>query len=84
MELEYKNGDDVPLARDLESDTEVTISVTCRMSSNKKCYKLDLDADFTIFEVDELKYKKGDDVPLARDLASDCDVTIPVTLSYFV
>ena len=82
-ELEYKNGDDVPIARDSESDTEVTISVTCRISSNTNATILILH-DFTILEVEELEYKEGDDDSLARDLASDCYVTISVTLSYFV
>ena len=74
----------VELARDLESDTDVTISVTCRISYNTNATDSDLDVDFTILEVEELEYKEGNNVPHARDLASDCDVTISVTCSYFV
>ena len=33
--------------------------------------------------VEELENKEGNDVPLARDLASDCDVRISVTMFYF-
>ena len=44
----------VELTIDLESDCDVTISVTCRISTNTKCYRLDLGVDFTIFEVEEL------------------------------
>ena len=43
------------------------------------CCRLNLCADFTIFEVKELINKEGNDVPFARDLANDCDVTISVT-----
>ena len=32
-----------------------------------------------MFEVEELEYKEGNDILLARDLASDCDVTISMT-----
>ena len=42
-------------------------------------YRLNLGVNFTIFEVEELENKEGNDVPLARDLANDCDVTISVT-----
>ena len=38
---------------------------------------------FYIFEVEELENKERNDVPLARDLASDCDVTISVTAFVF-
>ena len=44
-----------------------------------KCYRLNLGVDFIIFEVEELENKERNDVPLASDLASDCDVTISVT-----
>ena len=68
------------LARDLESDTEVTISVTCRISSNTR---LDLGVDFTILEVKKHPKKEGNDVPLVRDLASDRHHEFR-DLSYFV
>ena len=36
-----------------------------------------------MMKVEELENKEGNDVPLTRDLASDCDVTISVTMFYF-
>ena len=58
--------------RDLESDCDVTIPVTCRISSNTDATDSILHGvDSTVFEVGELKYEEGNDVPLARDLAKD-------------
>ena len=70
---------DVPFARDLASDCDVTITVTCRISSNTNATDSILVSILTIFEVEELENKKGNDVPLAPDLESDCDVTLSVT-----
>ena len=42
-------------ARDLESDTEVMISVTCRISSNTNATNSILMPIFAIFEVEELE-----------------------------
>ena len=67
------------LARDLESDCDVTISVTCRISLIQMTQKIDHGVDFTIFKVKELKNDKSIYVELARDLESDCGVTISVT-----
>ena len=54
--------------------------MTFLISSNTKATcRFNLGVDFTIFKVKELENKEGNDVPLARDLASDCDVTISVT-----
>ena len=62
----------VELARDLESDCDVTIPVTCRISSNTDATDSILHVvDSTLFEVGELKYEEGNDVPLASDLAKD-------------
>ena len=44
-----------------------------------KCYRHDLGVDFTIFEAEELGNEETNDVPLVRDLESDCGVTISVT-----
>ena len=41
--------------------------------------RLNLGVDLTVFEVEELENKDKNDVPLARELASDCDITISVT-----
>ena len=41
--------------------------------------KIDLGVDFTIFEVGELENEEVVDVELARDLESNCDVTLSVT-----
>ena len=66
---EIKNDETiyVELARVLENDYDVTISVTCRISSNTDAKDSILHGvDSTVFEVGELKYKKGNDVPLIR------------------
>ena len=48
----------VELARDLESDCDVTIPVTCRISSNTDATDSILPGvDSTVFEVGELKYE---------------------------
>ena len=65
-------------ARVLASDCDVTMSVTCRISSNTKD-NIDLGVDFTIFEVEELENEGGNDVLLTCDLSSDCDITMSVT-----
>ena len=44
-----------------------------------KWYRLDLGADFTIFEAEELENYEIIHVELTRDLESDCGVTISVT-----
>ena len=75
----------VELARDLESDCDVTIPVTCRIPSNTDAtYSILYDVDSTVFDVGELKYKEGNDVPLARDLAKDwrhdfCDPVLSIS-----
>ena len=53
--------------------------MTCRISSNTDCYRLDLGFDFTIFEAEELENYETIYAELTRDLASECDVTISVT-----
>ena len=46
--------------------------MTCRISSNTDATDSILHGvDSTVFEVGELKYKEGNDVPLVRDLAKD-------------
>ena len=70
----------VELARDLESDCNVTISLTCRISSKTNdTIEIDFGVDFTIFEADKLENDEIIYVELARDLESDCGVTISVT-----
>ena len=43
------------LTRDLDSDCDVTISVTFRISSNTDATDRDPGVDFTIFEAEELE-----------------------------
>ena len=43
--------------RDLESDCDVTISVTCRIYSTTND-TIDIGVDFTIFEAEELENNK--------------------------
>ena len=73
------------LTRDLASECDVTISVTyvvvILMQMTQYRY---IDVDSTIFEAEEIKNDETIYVELARDLESDCDVTIPVTCRYFV
>ena len=73
----------VELTRDLESDCDVTISVTCRIYSttNDTISIFDIGVDFTIFKAKELENDKIIYVYLVRDLESDCDVTNLVTCS---
>ena len=52
-ELENKEGNDVSLARDLESNCDITIFVTCCIFSNTN--DIDLGVDFTIFEVGDVE-----------------------------
>ena len=62
---------------------DMTLNVTLRILSTvpylwwKKCHRLNLGVDFTIFEAEELENGKIIYVELVRDLESDCDVTIP-------
>ena len=68
------------LARDLESDCDVTISVTFRISSNTDATDLILVSILPYSRpIAELENNKIIYVELARDLESDCDVTISVT-----
>ena len=48
----------VELTRDLISECDITISVTCRSYSNANDTIIDVGVNFTIFEVDELEMRK--------------------------
>ena len=73
----------VELTRDLESDCDVTISVTCHIFFYYTWHVIDIGIDFTIFETEKLKNDKRIYIELTRDLKSDCDVTISVTFRIF-
>ena len=62
-----------------ESDYDVTISMTFRISFNANDTGLMLVLIITIFEFKELKSDKTIYVELVRDLAKECDFTISVT-----
>ena len=64
-------------SRDLESDCDVTISVTQSFFVQYRCYRLNPGVDFTIFEAEELEHDETFYAELTRDL--DSDVTIFVT-----
>ena len=80
-ELENDETIFAELTRDLDSDCDVTISVTFRSFSQCKWHGVDavLVLIITIFEFEEHKSDETIHVELNRDLVSECDVTISVT-----
>ena len=64
---------------DLESDCDVTISMTCRIPSTKNDTRSILVVDFTIFEAEELENNEMIHEELARDLESDTEFRISLT-----
>ena len=71
-ELENKEINDVQLARDLESDCDVTISQTSLISSDKCGHRHNLGVEFTIFEAEgKLENNEIIHVELMRELDSD-------------
>ena len=63
----------------IDSDCDVTISVTFRISFHANDTGLMLVLIITIFEFEELKNDETIYVELARDLVSECDVKISMT-----
>ena len=70
-ELENEEITYVELARDLESNCDVTIFVTCFISSDKCDTDTILVSVFTIFEAEELENNDIIHVELMRELDSD-------------
>ena len=78
-ELENDEFIHVELVRDLESDCDVTISVTCRISSNINDTRWILVSILPYFEAEEPKNYEMIYEELPRDSESDTEVTISVT-----